>query len=541
MREYSIEELKSSRMIYDRNPPRLLMAIIIAIALMLVLICAWAAVNERTEVVKASGLVASSDSGYVSSQASGVVIEVFCGEGDEVSEGDAVVSIDSADAKSQASAYKALADMYGDVAEKYGRAASKLERYQSSSPGHGDNPFDRATEFPYHAIYQSFLDEAGAVGLREPLESKVRTLISQNASSFRSAGSQYESQYVQYDAQAAYCEAIMEECDRAVAALRAYDASAGGAPGNPFDGGSEYARFAEFEEISERLQSAPTAGDRQSIVGAGISSYLSARSQQEPSQRTYRAQADYFRGMADAYGRAAASIVAFDPSLPVSSSGGNSNPFGTEDHLHAAYQSVLDSITSLRAQHHAQSASESVSSVVSRYASQFSQLRDQNEALRVQNREQYELYSSGAEQAVLRAPRSGLVHFAADLRAGVAVTAGQTLFSVSPELSEGSCEIVVYVPSASRPYIEVGMDADIIFAGVDRSEQGTIPGKVASIGADSVVDQNGNAAYRCVVSPDSIVLPGGQDIIRGMAAEVSIQYETVTWLDWMKDRLGLRR
>lgn len=540
MKEYSIEELKSSRMIYDRNPPRLLMSIIVAIALMLVLICAWAAANERTEVVKASGLVASSDSGYVSSQVSGVVIEVSCGEGDEVSEGDAVISIDSGDVKSQASAYKVLADMYGDAAEKYGRAVSKLEGYQSSSPGHGDNPFDRAAEFPYHAIYQSFLDEVGAVGSREPLESKVRALISQNASSFRSAGSQYESQYVQYDAQAAYCEGVIGECDRAVAALRAYDASAGGALGNPFDGSSEYARFAEFEGISERLQSTPTAGDRQSIADAGISSYLLTRSQQEPSQRTYRAQADYFRGMADAYGRAA-SITAFDPSLPVSSSGGNSNPFGTEDYLYAAYQSVLDSITSLRAQHHAQSASESVSSVVSRYASQFSQLRDQNEALRVQNREQYELYSSGAEQAVLRAPRSGLVHFAADLRVGVAVTAGQTLFSVSPELSEGSCEIVVYVPSAFRPYIEVGMDADIVFAGVDRNEQGTIPGKVASIGADSVVDQNGNAAYRCVVSPDSIVLPGGQDIIRGMAAEVSIQYETVTWLDWMKDKLGLRR
>lgn len=119
MREYKINELTSSRMMYDKNPPRFMFYIIIVILISLITIIVASCFLYKTEVVRASGVISSIDKNYIMSQTSGMIDKVYYKSGDYVNDGDLLFELDTNSIDSQIIAYKSKRDLVNEYVNNY--------------------------------------------------------------------------------------------------------------------------------------------------------------------------------------------------------------------------------------------------------------------------------------------------------------------------------------------------------------------------------------------------------------------------------------
>ena len=88
MKLYDKEELKDSRIFFDKNPPRYMSMLIIFITFCIFVGVCFSFVTIKLYVIKAEGIVNSSDNRYISSKTSGEVHSIEKKEGDYVQKGD---------------------------------------------------------------------------------------------------------------------------------------------------------------------------------------------------------------------------------------------------------------------------------------------------------------------------------------------------------------------------------------------------------------------------------------------------------------------
>lgn len=84
MKLYNKENLKNSRIFFDKNPPKFMM-ILIYFTLFIILLSVLASSKLRKNyIVKANGQVSDSEISYLSSNINGSIIEIKAKEGDFV-------------------------------------------------------------------------------------------------------------------------------------------------------------------------------------------------------------------------------------------------------------------------------------------------------------------------------------------------------------------------------------------------------------------------------------------------------------------------
>lgn len=203
----------------------------------------------------------------------------------------------------------------------------------------------------------------------------------------------------------------------------------------------------------------------------------------------------------------------------------------------------MDSIDSVHAEHSGSPSVETVRSrVVVQAIAEMATNRSQYDIQYSQNRDQAEIYRKMISDSDFRAGIEGYVHIMPGLEKGVTVSAGQILFTISPKLSDENCMIDVILPSASRPYVSIGDEVEVTFAGIDRNDYGNISGTLVSIGSDSTTDSFGNVVYQCKVKVDSVHFTDGRgksaEVVQGMMANVAIHYEQTTWFEWAVRMMG---
>ena len=241
MREYSFDELRSSRILYDRDPPPLMFIALGVIIVLLGGIVLWACVNEKTEVVNTSGIVSVEGREYYSSSVSGTVVEMTVMEGMRVSEGDVVMKLDAEDLIRQLDLYRNLEQLYKSYADGYSVAIQKLSQFDpAKSVGAIDsnrNPFDSEKEQEFYSIYQVYLDSIRSIELAhsstDSSSDEVKKVVNQAIADLNATMIQYQAQYEQLSAQERYYGSIDSAYEKALKALNDY--TPGNAiPVNPF-------------------------------------------------------------------------------------------------------------------------------------------------------------------------------------------------------------------------------------------------------------------------------------------------------------------
>ncbi|MCI8825411.1 MAG: HlyD family secretion protein [Lachnospiraceae bacterium] len=93
----TLEQLRDSRILYDRKPPAFGYMILLSITLLLVITIIWSIKTPKTYVIRSSGIVESSNKTYIMSPYTGEISEMYISEGTVVEQGDVLFKVKSTD------------------------------------------------------------------------------------------------------------------------------------------------------------------------------------------------------------------------------------------------------------------------------------------------------------------------------------------------------------------------------------------------------------------------------------------------------------
>ncbi|MDE2342823.1 MAG: HlyD family type I secretion periplasmic adaptor subunit [Betaproteobacteria bacterium] len=129
--------------------------------------------------------------------------------------------------------------------------------------------------------------------------------------------------------------------------------------------------------------------------------------------------------------------------------------------------------------------------------------------------------SDKVSHSVMRSPVRGTVKRLLVNTVGGVIRPGENVMEIVP--LDDKLLLEVRVPPRDIGFLRPGLRATVRFSAYDFSIYGGLTGTLESIGADTVVDDKGNAFYLVRVKTDKSSLGPNLPIIPGMVAEVDIQ------------------
>ena len=139
---YTFSELKESKLIYDRKPPAFGLIITFLTLAFVVGAILWACLSVKTYVVKATGLVTDDTKVYVMNSVAGEIKTIEVVEGQEVSEGDVILTLDTFQTDLQIAQLQAMVDLYATYIENSQKLISFVNDYSIDNTDTQVNPFD---------------------------------------------------------------------------------------------------------------------------------------------------------------------------------------------------------------------------------------------------------------------------------------------------------------------------------------------------------------------------------------------------------------
>lgn len=149
---------------------------------------------------------------------------------------------------------------------------------------------------------------------------------------------------------------------------------------------------------------------------------------------------------------------------------------------------------------------------------------------------------SGQEAYQIRANATGQVHMMADYKEGMVIQAGGAVASIASEKDEYIVQ--ANVNPGDMPRIRIGDKVDIVVSGLVQTVYGTISGKVTKIDNDITIDsEKKNSYFKLEIIPDTTYLVSKEgskvNISNGMAVETRIQYDKITYFNYVLEALGV--
>ncbi len=153
---------------------------------------------------------------------------------------------------------------------------------------------------------------------------------------------------------------------------------------------------------------------------------------------------------------------------------------------------------------------------------------------------------SGQAEYSLKATASGRLHLLADYKPGMVVQASGTVATITPENSETILES--YVSTADMARMHKGDTVKIAVDGLTESVYGNIKGTVTQIDSNLTTQENGDgttaSVFRIKIKPDVdyLVNKSGDkvDLVNGMTAQARIEYDKVTYFNYVLEKLGFK-
>jgi len=152
---------------------------------------------------------------------------------------------------------------------------------------------------------------------------------------------------------------------------------------------------------------------------------------------------------------------------------------------------------------------------------------------------------SGQACYEVKATASGVLHLLADYKNGMVVQTTSTVAQITPENSERVIE--AYVTTADMARIHEGDETQIVVDGLVQNVYGALKGKVIHIDSNVTMrdSENGSAQlFRVLIDMDNDYLIGRMgdkvDLTNGMTAVARVQYNKITYFNYVLDKLGFK-
>ena len=154
--------------------------------------------------------------------------------------------------------------------------------------------------------------------------------------------------------------------------------------------------------------------------------------------------------------------------------------------------------------------------------------------------------NSGQMAYEVKATASGVLHLLGNYKSGMVVQTTTTVASITPTNAEPVIE--AYVSTSDMARIKEGDTVQIVVDGLSQSVYGTISGTVMQIDSNVTTQQaeNGSTSqvFRVLISMDSdyMINQSGDkvDIANGMTVVARVQYDKVTYFNYVLEKLGLK-
>lgn len=159
---------------------------------------------------------------------------------------------------------------------------------------------------------------------------------------------------------------------------------------------------------------------------------------------------------------------------------------------------------------------------------------------------QLDAVGNGKDEYVVKANASGTIHMSSDYKEGMVVQAATAVASIASE--QDDYVIQAYVSAADASRVEVGDSVDIAVSGLAQSVYGTISGIVTKKDSDITTPQsdgssNSSPYFKVDIKPDNSYLVSKEgdkvNLSNGMAVETRIQYDKVTYFNYLLEQLGV--
>lgn len=153
---------------------------------------------------------------------------------------------------------------------------------------------------------------------------------------------------------------------------------------------------------------------------------------------------------------------------------------------------------------------------------------------------------TGQNEYVVKANATGKIHMMTEYKEEMVVQAASAIASIASEADEYTVEAYVSVSDVTR--INNDDKVDMAIAGLSQTVYGTISGKVINIDSDMTTSQSSDGEesssyFKVSIKPDSKYLLSKEgdkiNISNGMAVETRIQYDKVTYFEYVLDALGV--
>lgn len=166
MKLYNKNELKHSRIFFDKKPPKFGIVFVEIVFLLLVLTIVIMSVVVRPYVVKADGIVTTIDNQYIASSISGNVVEIVFKEGSIVSAGDTLVIISNGQESVQTNA---VISQLETLSLKENALAKYLNAIES-----GVNTLSKSVfEIEYYGKMEYYIDQINNASIQESINSSA--------------------------------------------------------------------------------------------------------------------------------------------------------------------------------------------------------------------------------------------------------------------------------------------------------------------------------------------------------------------------------
>lgn len=122
-----IEELKDSRILYDKKVPPFGYAIITAVAFLLIAAGIWSIRTPKVYMITSTGIIESENKSYVMSPYTGAITEIYISEGSVVSKDDIMFKVKCTDINLQATQLEEQKKNYEKIAVQYKKLVQSIK------------------------------------------------------------------------------------------------------------------------------------------------------------------------------------------------------------------------------------------------------------------------------------------------------------------------------------------------------------------------------------------------------------------------------
>lgn len=489
MKFYTKDQLKSSRIFFDKNPPRF--GIYLTLFTALVLIGALITSNYvmKPYIVQAQGIVTTSDNEYVSSNVNGTIVDIIFKEGSTVNKGDILFKVSNGQESSQ----------LDPLSKQLEQAQAKIEimdRYQKSLETKKNMMKNSGLEQEYFGYVEYYL-------------SQVKSEDHSNNSQDRTLQEKQDKLLT--------LETTIESLKNDISKITISDVSERGLSKIMSERdklSEEVTTLLQEKELNTSSEEITNITKKIENLQAKIVAYdneIESYQDKLDDMQVNEAKKQELQSQLQSKESERDSLVEEIKSLKEQSA----SPVGQAEQMKAQLLAELGK---------------------NRTATQAQILELEGNIKVISN--QIDTYS-------VVAPQDGIVHYVSPIHVGMAVQQNQVVAEVSLNTAE-SLIVEAYVNAADISKIHIGDTVNVAIVGVNTTKYGTVKGTLVSIDSGTISQEtsNGNVLlYRVQIKLDKYSISHKTetiDLIKSMPIQARIVYEKESYLDWILNMLSFK-